>query len=91
MNFDPETARPLYEQKDDEELIQIAYLESSYLQSAKDLARCELARRGLKPISKDRIEAARKDIEKLDSAIQEHELRTVESEEYNRSSRGITD
>jgi hypothetical protein len=92
MKFNPKTAESAFLKKEDEELIQIAYVEESYVTEAKELAKSVLAKRGLSNLSDADIDRVRKELEVRADAIREHELRNVEVEEempsWRRSIRG---
>jgi hypothetical protein len=81
MKFDPQSAVPIFARKESDELIQIAFLEESYVEDAKELARQELARRGLAEISTERIERVRTDVEARKAEAEEHNLRSLEIDE----------
>jgi hypothetical protein len=49
MKFDRQSAVPIFARKESDELIQIAFLEESYVEEAKELARQELAKREVVP------------------------------------------
>ena len=81
MQFDPETATNLFAQMDDDELIRIAFLEDTYLEEAKDLAKKELAERGLGEISQSTIEKVRSSMSTQRHAEMDVELEGFEPEE----------
>jgi hypothetical protein len=81
MKFDPQSAEPIFARKDSDELIQIAFLEETYVEEARELARQELAKRGQLDISSETIERVRTDVEAQKAAAEEHNLRSLEIEE----------
>jgi hypothetical protein len=81
MKFDPDSARPLFASKDQDELIRIAFLEDTFLDEAKNLAKQELARRGLSGMSSEMIERVRVDFEAQKVAKVERDLQGLEIEE----------
>ena len=81
MHFDPESAADLYAQKDDDELVRIAFLEETYLEEAKELAKNELAQRGFRAIDQRTIERVRGDMEQQRLAKIDAEVQGLESEE----------
>ena len=76
MQFDPQSAKDLYAQKEIDELVGIAFLEDTYLPEAKKLALAELARRGFRTVSPEMIERVRV----LRREELEDRMRSLESE-----------
>jgi hypothetical protein len=81
MKFDRQSAVPIFARKESDELIQIAFLEASYVGEAKELARQELAKRGLSEISTERIEQVKADVQARRAAAEEYSLRSLEIDE----------
>jgi hypothetical protein len=80
MKFDPKSSESVFSEKDDDELIRIAYVEETYVSEAKELAKSLLAKRGRPDVNDADIERVRKNLEAQANALEEHSLRSVEAE-----------
>ena len=76
MQFDPVSARSHYARKETDELIRIAYLETTFVDEAKALAREELSKRGIENVDAQTIERVRTRLESQDRASEEYDLET---------------
>jgi hypothetical protein len=81
MKFDPSSARPLYAQKETDELVRIAFLEEAYTDDAKSLAKEELALRGFDEGNTHEIERVRLETEQQRIKLEELQLGGLETEE----------
>jgi hypothetical protein len=81
MKFDAETAAPMFAGMDSNDLIRIAFLDETYVSEAKELAKRELSKRGLADVSVETIEQVRKEFDARQAAKDEHDLRSLETEE----------
>ena len=74
MHFDPNAAKPGFAQWDTNDLIRIAFLEPTYIDEAKELAKQELARRGLHEVDSQHIERVRIELEGREAALKQADL-----------------
>ena len=81
MKFDPTSARAQFAEKDTDDLIRIAFLEPSYVTEAVDVAKEELARRGLSRVGSRDIERVRGALEAQRIAKEDDDLRSLEIDE----------
>jgi hypothetical protein len=81
MKFDPSSARPLFAQKETDELVRIAFLEEAYIDDAKSLAKEELALRGFDEGDTHEIERVRLETEQQQIKLEELQLGGLETEE----------
>jgi hypothetical protein len=81
MKFDPSSARPLFAQKETDELVRIAFLEEAYTDDAKSLAKEELALRGFDEGDTNEIERVRLETEQERIKLEELQLAGLETEE----------
>ena len=82
MQFDSQSAINAFAQKDTQELIRIAFLEDTYVDDAKNVAKDELARRGVTSVTSEELECVRQEIEARKIAKEENDLRSIEMDQH---------
>jgi hypothetical protein len=73
MQFDPDRAASHYAEMATDDLVRIAFIDAGYLDEAKDLARAELSRRGVGPVTES-------DVARVERVFEERQIARLEND-----------
>ncbi|MEZ5459623.1 MAG: hypothetical protein R3E65_10080 [Steroidobacteraceae bacterium] len=73
MKFDPSRAASNYAEMPTDDLVRIAFIDGGYLDEAKDLAKAELSRRGVGPVTKS-------DLARVERVFEERQIARLEND-----------